>query len=118
METLVHHFKDGGYGMIPTLAFGIVFLAVAARYAVRPEKRVVPLMVALGTLTISAGLLGFVSGVIVTAGALSRAPEIPSKVAFFGVGEALNCVALAMIAIVLAAIAASVGAWRHARAVS
>ncbi len=65
MDTL-EHFRDGGLGMYPTLVFGLVLLVVAGRYATRPERRYVPLLVALNLLTLSAGALGFVSGVITT----------------------------------------------------
>jgi hypothetical protein len=115
MKSLLDHFQDGGYGMWPTLLFGIIFLAAAAAYARAPRQKLVPLLVALGTLTFSAGLLGFVTGMITTARALVREPDLPPIVAFFGAGEALNCVGLALITIVLAVMAISYGAWKIAR---
>jgi hypothetical protein len=115
MTSILDHFQDGGFGMWPTLIFGILFLAAAAAYARAPRQKLVPLLVALGTLTFSAGLLGFVTGMITTARALAHERDLPPIVALFGAGEALNCVGLALITIVLGAIAISYGAWRIAR---
>jgi hypothetical protein len=50
---MLQHFREGGWGMFPTLGFGLLMLAVAARYALRPERRFVPLL--LGALAASVG---------------------------------------------------------------
>jgi hypothetical protein len=114
--TLFDRFHDGGWGMYPTLAFGILLLGVAVKYAVSPERRFVPLLVALNVATLVSGGLGFVTGVIVTANALSSAGMTqPTNVSFFGVGEALNNVAFALLLVMCGTMAATVGAWKLSR---
>jgi hypothetical protein len=112
---LVDHFRDGGWGMFPTLFFGALLLAVAVRYATIPERRLVPLLLGLGTLTLAVSALGFVSGVIVTCravGADSERLRDGTTLAIVGFGESLNNIAFALVFIVLAALAASYGAFR------
>jgi hypothetical protein len=110
---------DGGPGTIPTLLFGLLLLFVATRYSIRPERRWMPLMLALGTATLAMGALGFVAGLKVIAHFAGRSIAEPvSKTALIsvvGVGEALNNVAFALFFVVLAALAACVGTWRNAR---
>jgi hypothetical protein len=117
MTSVIEHFRDGGWGMFPTLLFGVFLLVVALRYARSPERRLVPLLLGLGTLTMSAGALGFVSGMITTCAYISQvqAPETTS-IALQGLGESLNNVAFALLFVVVAAIAASVGSLKIARA--
>jgi hypothetical protein len=118
MNTFVEHFRDGGWGMFPILVAGLALLTVAIRYAVRPDRRFVPLLVTLNVLTLSAGALGFVSGVITTATYFDQhATTLPSSIPFLGVGESLNNVAFALMFVVVAAIAMSLGAWKVAREV-
>jgi hypothetical protein len=116
MTAFLDHFHDGGWGMFPTLLFGLVLLAVAIRYATRPERRFVPLLVTLNMLTIASGALGCVSGVIVTARAFEHASrDIAPSIPVLGVGESLNNVAFALIFVVVGAMATSLGAWKIAR---
>jgi hypothetical protein len=109
-------FRDGGFGMFPTLAFGIALCAIAIRYATKPEKRFVPLLLALGTCTLSSGALGFVSGFIVATRYVDKlGVQEHASLAIVGAGEALNCVALALVMVTLAALATVVGAARISR---
>jgi hypothetical protein len=115
MQTFADHFRDGGWGMYPTLFFGAILLAVAVRYATVPERRLVPLLLGLGTLTLAVSALGFVSGVIVTCRAVAADGERlrdGTTLAIVGFGESLNNIAFALVFIVLAALAASYGAFR------
>ena len=109
---MLDYFRDGGWGMFPTLVCGLVLVAVAARYAVRPEKRFVPLLASLGILTMTIGALGFVSGLIVSVRAVTRVTPLNPLLALLGAGEALNNVGLALCLISLAALATVTGAWR------
>jgi len=108
-------FKMGGWGMYPTLVFGLLMLAASVRYAVSPEPRFVPLQVTLGILTLMAGSLGFVTGMIRSFSAIGEVNPDQRWLWMLGAGEALNCVALALVLTVLAALAASAGAFRLAR---
>jgi hypothetical protein len=115
MNATLEYFRDGGWGMYPTLVCGVVLLAAALKYALRPERRFVPLLVALNILTLSSGALGFVSGVITTARHLEGVGETRSAlVAFLGIGESLNNVGCALMFVVAAAIAVTLGAWKIA----
>lgn len=116
MSTIYDHFREGGWGMFPTLLFGLVLLAIAIRYAVRPERRFVPLLVTLNLLTITSGALGFVTGLIATARYFERAPKLDTaNIPFLGFGESLNDVAFALVFVVTGAMAVSLGAWKIAR---
>ncbi len=118
MNVILERFTAGGFGMYPTLVFGLPLVATAVKYAVTPERRFVPLLIALGVLSFSSGALGFVTGVITTFEAISsvRFPgQPPTTIAMVGVGESLNNLGLALFLITLAATLASVGAWRLSR---
>ena len=99
--------------MFPTLVCGAFLLAVAVKYAANPEKQRVPLLVALSALTFTSGLLGFVSGFIVTTNAFSGGAD--ARVIWVGMGEAANCMALALLLMVFAGVATSLGAWRGSK---
>ena len=66
MSAMLEHFRDGGWGMFPTLVFGLILVVVSTRYALSPKQRDVPLMISLAVLTFVSGALGFVSGVMTT----------------------------------------------------
>lgn len=112
---MMEHFREGGWGMFPTLVFGLAMLAVAARYALRPERRYVPLLLGLGTVTLSSGALGFVTGLIATFRYIGGVPASERYIALIGIGESLNNIAFSLIFVVISALAASFGAWRLSR---
>ncbi len=111
---MIEAFRNGGWGMFPTALFGVICLVVAARYALRPERRLIPLQLALGVVTVLTGCLGFVAGLITTTNALHQVPEnrVP-LIGALGFGESLHNVALALILVVLAALCTSVGVVRE-----
>lgn len=115
---MYEHFRDGGWGMFPILAFGLVLLGAAIRYAARPQRKLVPLLYGLGILTLACGGLGFVTGLMATAHGIERIPEFTARaglITIIGVGESLNNVAFALIFVTLAAVAACLGALQIAR---
>jgi len=70
----------------------------------------------LNVATLVSGALGFVTGVIVTAHAVSSARMMePTNISFVGVGEALNNVAFALLLVMVGTLAASVGALKLSR---
>lgn len=107
-------FAAGGWGMFPTMAFGLLSLAAAALFAVRPERRFVPLVVSTSLLTLAAGALGFVMGVVHSFQAVLGAAD--RGVAMVGVGESGYCLALALVFVVLTLVATTLGSVRIARA--
>jgi hypothetical protein len=109
-------FRDGGPGMIPTTLVGFLLVASGVLYVLRPERRFVPLLLSLGVVTLGAGLLGFVVGVVKSFHALPQLPsELRFTVAALGCAESLNNVVLALILIVVAGLLAAVAALRVAR---
>ncbi len=113
---IVQMVQDGGFGMLPTLLFGLALLAVSARFARAPSRKLVPLLVALNWLTITAGALGFITGVITVCGPLSaEGVTDTSRIAFEGVGESLYNLAFAMLLAMVAAIGTTYGSWKMAR---
>ncbi|MBS2028439.1 MAG: hypothetical protein JST54_11080 [Deltaproteobacteria bacterium] len=109
---MLDSFRDGGFGMFPTLIFGLVLVALSVRYAAKPEQRQVPLLISMGLLTNFAGALGFVMGVITTMKAVGQVPAEEHWIAMLGVGESLNNMALAFALCVMATLCVVIGAWR------
>jgi hypothetical protein len=112
---MLEAFRLGGFGMFPTLLCGVLTIAVSVRYAVRPEKRFTPLLVSLNTMTLIAGLLGFVTGLISLGRYLGQQEKLDPAAPFIGLGEALHNVGLALLLMMLAIIATAVGAFRQTR---
>lgn len=111
-----HFFRDGGWGMYPTVVFGFLLVAAAALCVLRPERRYVRVGVGLGVATLGAGLLGTVTGLIATFRYLERVPlEQRFTVAALGCAESLNNAVLALILVVLASLLGTVAALRAAR---
>jgi hypothetical protein len=110
---IAHSFELGGPGMIPTAIFGVLLVAAAVKYALSPEKRWVPLMLSLGLMTLFAGSLGFVTGMIKSCSAIGTAPPDERYVTVIGLGESLHNIALALVLCLLAAMATAVGALRN-----
>ena len=111
----MEYFRIGGYGMWPTLVFGLVMLVAALRHAVRPRAAATPLVVGLGVLTLVSGSLGFITGMIKSFMAIGGVGPDQRYIALIGIAESLHNVALALILIALATAAAVVGTYRLSR---
>lgn len=111
-------FRDGGWGMYPTALFGFLLIAAGVRCVIRPERRLVPLLLSLCAMTLGSGLLGFATGLINTFHYLPRVSDVSQRftIAALGCAESLNNVVLALILVVLASVLAAVAAARHALA--
>jgi hypothetical protein len=110
-------FRDGGWGMYPTLIFGFFLVASGVLLALRPERRFLPLVVGLGTVTLGSGVLGSVVGIINTFRYVARmAAAEQFKVAAIGCAESLNNLVLALMLCVFTALLASAAALRASRA--
>ena len=113
---MLHDFiRDGGFGMYPTLLFGGLSVAAALVLALKPERRFVPLLLALGATTGASGVLGTAMGFISSLRAVANL-ESPDRLTLLmlGAAESLNNLVLALACTVLAALVASVAAARVA----
>jgi hypothetical protein len=110
MQEAFHH---GGWGMFPTLLFGVILNVAAIQFARQPSRPRLRLVKSLGLLTVLAGLLGFTAGCIKSFTSLGSY-EGPDGhiVALIGVGESANNLGFAMAMLVVAAIAVSIGVAR------
>jgi hypothetical protein len=105
--------RDGGFGMIPVMLFGIASIVLAARYANAPKKGDLALLVGAGVATLLLGVLGTVIGVQVSARFLEQTPD---KWLFVqGLREALNVMVAALVATALQTVVATYGALKLAR---
>lgn len=110
-------YANGGFGMYPTTAFGLLLLACSVLLLLRPQRRHVPLVVSLAALTASSGLLGFSTGLISTFRYLQNVePSEQLKLAALGCAEALNNFVLALLILVFAGILCAASAVRALRA--
>jgi hypothetical protein len=116
---MLEFFRDGGWGMYPTLLFGVLMVGVSVKYAVSPEKRFLPLLFGLGIATLSSGGLGFVTGLIVTAKAVQGEGSMETGtraiISLYGLGESLSNVAFALGFVTLAALASCFGGVKIAK---
>lgn len=107
-------FTLGGWGMYPTLVFGALLLGSAIWYAVNPERRRLLLPVVMAFVTFSSGMLGFLTGVIVSLTSAADTSTILKFVAL-GTAESLHNICFALAWNVLAGLVVAVGAWRSTR---
>jgi hypothetical protein len=100
--------------MYPTTIIGLLLLFAAVRYAMRPESGRLLVVVSLGVMTFLSGCLGFVTGLIRTLAVATsgKLPEPVGTITAGGLGESLNNIGLALVLLVLASIATTIGALR------
>jgi hypothetical protein len=108
-------FSLGGFPMWLTLVCGLLSIGAGARYAIRPERRFVPLVVSLGSMTLLTGLFGFVAGLVRSLNALDMVPADRRWIWMLGLGESLVNVAFALALVALATFAMVIGTWKIAR---
>lgn len=108
-------FAAGGLGMYPTLAFGLLLVAVAVVYALRPERKLLSLFAILAVVELASGALGLTLGVVLTflhVGELPPAAQYPVTLA--GIAEALHNLALSLVLLVLGTLVLAAGTLRAA----
>jgi hypothetical protein len=107
-------FRLGGWGMFPTAIMGVVLWLAAMRYARRPDRAALLVVALQSVVTLLCGTLGFVSGLIRTLACASSGerPEPLETIIAGGLGESLHNIGLALVMMVVAAIATTIGALR------
>jgi hypothetical protein len=113
---MLEFFRDGGWGMYPTVLFGFLLVASGFLYLVRPESRYVAVVFCTALLTVGAGLLGTLTGLIATFRYLDHVPQPDQmKIAALGCAESLNDIVLALILVVIAGLPTLAGVIRSIR---
>ena len=105
-------FRDGGFPMWITLVFGLLAIGAAARYALRPWRRHLPLMISLTLMTLLSGAFGLVTGLIKSLQALPQVGPDQRWIWLVGLGESLQNAAFALALAGVATLAAIAGTWR------
>ena len=115
MSMLANSFHEGGWPMFPILILGILQVIAAGRYAAQPDARQLLLVRSLGLVTLSAGCLGTLLGMIHCLGSMDQVPvDLVVKITLLGLGESINNVALALLLVIAAGLLTAVGALRAA----
>lgn len=110
---MVEFFKEGGAGMFPTVLFGFLFFASAVLYTLRPDRKLGPIVVALGAVTLASGVLGLAMGLSSTMGYLHKVEPAQQLITgAAGVAESLNNIILALLLFLPSSLVAAVGAVR------
>ena len=107
-------FREGGWGMWPTLLFGTLTLALAIRHAVGPTSRLLPLILGTGTATLLSGLLGMSMGIVNTLKYIQNVPpQRQMPIMFVGLAESWQNLVLALILGVAAALLSGAAEYRQ-----
>lgn len=110
---MVEFFKEGGVGMFPTVLFGFLFFASAVLYTLRPDRKLGPIVIVLGAVTIASGVLGLTMGLSNTMGYLHKvAPAEQLIIGAQGISESLNNLILALLLFLPTSLLGAVGAFR------
>ncbi len=111
-------FIEAGWSATPISLFGLLTVGAALLLALKPERRFVPLLVALGSLTFTTGALGLVSNIIEVLKSCAHYAEGPDRetIMLGGVGESLSSLVLAFALLIVAMLVAAAGAARLAMA--
>jgi hypothetical protein len=105
---------DGGIGIYPVIVFGLMAIALAARYAAAPKKGDLALLVGVGVATLLLGSLGTVIGIQASARYITEAPD--KWLFLVGLKESLNVMVTALVATTFEVLIATYGALKLARA--
>jgi hypothetical protein len=114
MGTFGDFFREGGFGMWPTLVFGVLAFGLALKHAIHAHPESMPLLIGLGLATLMSGALGAVSGFMMTFQAIQQVPQ-PQQgtIAMLGVSESLANLVLALVFCTLVPLLAGIGTWRE-----
>lgn len=106
----------GGWGMYPTLVFGLVAVGTAVRFAVRADPRLRGFIESMSRAVLFFAITGFVTGLIAT-GQYVEAHELREWEAlltiFVGMKEAANNLALGFVVLSLVHLATAIGRRRY-----
>lgn len=113
MSEFIH---EGGWGMYPTIAFGLITAAIALWHAVAPAAKRTALIVGFGAATLLSGILGTTVGLQHSVMHIRSLPADDRWIFLIGLRESLNCTVAALVLAMIAALLATYGSYRRARA--
>lgn len=112
-QSIVQFFREGGFGIWPTLLLGVTALSLAIHHALTPRPAHLPLLIGLGLATLAAGALGTCMGFMATFKYIQHVPQAEQgTIAMLGISESLTNVVLALIVCVLLPLLGGIGSWR------
>jgi phosphotransferase system glucose/maltose/N-acetylglucosamine-specific IIC component len=108
--------REAGWGAWPVMLFGVTSLILAVSYAVKPRRRLLPLVVGFGVATLIAGCLGTITGLQHSVAHISELA--PDKRWYFllGLRESLHNLVMAFVVECVVTLVATVGGYRQAKA--
>ncbi len=108
--------REAGWGAWPVMLFGLTSLILAVSYAVKPRRRLLPLVVGFGVATIIAGFLGTMTGLQHAVSGLHEVTADRRWIFLIGLKEALNNLVMAFVIECAVTLVATVGSYRQVKA--
>lgn len=113
MREILH---EAGWGIYPVLLFGVSSLVLSVWYAVKPQRRLLPLIIGFGVATIIAGFLGTMTGLQHAVSGLHEVTADRRWIFLIGLKEALHNLVMAFVIECTVTLVATVGSYRLVRA--
>jgi hypothetical protein len=115
MERLWHHFQEGGWGMYPIFALGLVAVGAAGRFAWRGEHQLLAFIQWTLRSLQCAGVFGFIVSMmrVLNASQQPSDPMLVARVVMEGTTESANDLAAALMFATFTCMLVAVGHRRH-----
>jgi hypothetical protein len=108
--------REAGWGAWPVMLFGLTSLTLAIRYAVKPQRRFLPLIIGFGVATILAGFLGTMTGLQHSVSHIEAVTPERRWIVLIGLREALHNMVMAFVIECVVTLVATVGGYRQVKA--
>ena len=112
---MIDALHEAGWPVYPILFFGFTSLLFAWRYARKPRREVLGIVIALGVACLIMGCLGTVAGVMLSISGVEKVPPQDRWIFLIGLRESLNCVGFALFLALADAVLICAGLLRRGR---